>query len=397
MNRNHIALFLFMLTLPSGAMSSGISKPVNVGSKAIGMGGAFVGIADDPTAIYHNPAGIAFLPGRQFEIGFDALVTNENYSPDKLTFASSLTEKAKRELLPVPQFGFVMSKGKIVHFGLGLFFPHGNGVQYHAPSAALANPAGGRIYSTEFSPVLALTVTKNLSIGGSFRVVRISQSLENQVLALGLTIDKLKATGWGAGGAFGALYKPSRYFSIGANWRSKATSTLKGDAALVNFGKKKASLSQVLPMLFSAGIGVSLIEKLTIGLSYDFERNSEVKQIDAALESLGNLTLPQNWKNSHTIHAGAECRIGESFSLRAGYAKDLNASIPDSAMNRVIGDIAAREISAGVAHGWRNYRISAAWNGRFGKRTIASAAANPAAGRYEAFVNLISLSIQKGF
>jgi hypothetical protein len=66
-------------------------------------------------------------------------------------------------------------------------------------------------------------------------------------------------------------------------------------------------------------------------------------------------------------------------------------------MNRVIGDIAAHEISAGFAHSWRNYRISAAWNGRFGKRNISSAAANPAPGQYEAFVNVVSLSIQKGF
>lgn len=33
-----------------------------VGRRALGLGGAFVGLADDPSATFHNPAGLAFLP-----------------------------------------------------------------------------------------------------------------------------------------------------------------------------------------------------------------------------------------------------------------------------------------------------------------------------------------------
>ena len=34
---------------------------IGVGSRPLGMGGAFVGIADDVTAGYYNPAGLANL------------------------------------------------------------------------------------------------------------------------------------------------------------------------------------------------------------------------------------------------------------------------------------------------------------------------------------------------
>ncbi|HHK42921.1 MAG TPA: hypothetical protein ENJ50_10925, partial [Planctomycetaceae bacterium] len=42
----------------------------NPGARARGMGGAFVGLADDATAAYVNPAGIAFLEGMEFSIEY---------------------------------------------------------------------------------------------------------------------------------------------------------------------------------------------------------------------------------------------------------------------------------------------------------------------------------------
>lgn len=39
------------------------------GAVAMGMAGAFVSIANNPTAIFYNPAGIAWLRGTQINIG----------------------------------------------------------------------------------------------------------------------------------------------------------------------------------------------------------------------------------------------------------------------------------------------------------------------------------------
>ena len=43
-----------------------------LGARAEGMGGAFTAVADDPSAIYFNPAGIAFVKGTQLQM--DSLV-----------------------------------------------------------------------------------------------------------------------------------------------------------------------------------------------------------------------------------------------------------------------------------------------------------------------------------
>jgi len=43
---------------------------INVGARAVGMGGAFTGLADDESALYYNPSGIASLEGRRFIAGY---------------------------------------------------------------------------------------------------------------------------------------------------------------------------------------------------------------------------------------------------------------------------------------------------------------------------------------
>ena len=65
-------LFLFIttfsLTLPSRAQVEeiAIGNTFGVGARTMGMGGAFLGIADDSTALYWNPAGLAQI--RKFEL-----------------------------------------------------------------------------------------------------------------------------------------------------------------------------------------------------------------------------------------------------------------------------------------------------------------------------------------
>ena len=58
------ALFLFVaLTASAQAQTFG-----GVGTRAEGMGGAFVAVADDASAVYWNPAGIAM--GATFDVQF---------------------------------------------------------------------------------------------------------------------------------------------------------------------------------------------------------------------------------------------------------------------------------------------------------------------------------------
>ncbi|RKX27711.1 MAG: hypothetical protein DRP45_00385, partial [Candidatus Zixiibacteriota bacterium] len=55
----------------ASAGTSGFSfLKINVGARAVAMGGAFTGLADDESSLYYNPAGIAALEGRRFIAGY---------------------------------------------------------------------------------------------------------------------------------------------------------------------------------------------------------------------------------------------------------------------------------------------------------------------------------------
>ena len=67
-------LVLTMLTLfaVSSLIANGLSLN-SIGPRALGMGGAMVGLADDPTAIYWNPAGLAGQNSSLYAFGTDII------------------------------------------------------------------------------------------------------------------------------------------------------------------------------------------------------------------------------------------------------------------------------------------------------------------------------------
>lgn len=395
--KKHLLFASLALFASTPLLASGLSKPVNVGPKAIGMGGAFVGIADDVTAIYHNPAGISQLKGHNFFLGADTLITDLDYTP-----TGGAKEKLDRQFIPVPSFGYVTDVLKPITLGLGVFFPHGNGGKFGSPSANILNPDEGRIYSMEISPTASWQIIDGLSLGASLRIVRASVNLKNQLVVLSAsplvtdTVDELDVSGWGLAAAVGAFYRPWKEISFGVNWRQKFDKTLEGDVDLATAGEFDATLDQTLPTQINGGIGLYPLDALQIGLGYSFERNSEIDSFDATIETSPTATpvsFPQQWKDSHTVHVGAEYWVCPSFAVRGGYAVDLNASIPDNAINRITADIAAQETSAGVAYKWHNYQVGATWNARFGERSVPNTGANPGHGKYEAFVQAVSLGV----
>jgi hypothetical protein len=62
------ALLLVIASTASAAKYAGEFMYVGAGARALGMGGAFVAIADDATAAYWNPAGLVMLQGSQVQL-----------------------------------------------------------------------------------------------------------------------------------------------------------------------------------------------------------------------------------------------------------------------------------------------------------------------------------------
>ncbi|MDH4158071.1 MAG: PorV/PorQ family protein [candidate division Zixibacteria bacterium] len=75
-----LPLLLAVLTFTAAAFGKEINDnagtsafpflKINVGARAVAMGGAFTGLANDESALYYNPAGIASLEDNRFILGY---------------------------------------------------------------------------------------------------------------------------------------------------------------------------------------------------------------------------------------------------------------------------------------------------------------------------------------
>jgi long-subunit fatty acid transport protein len=63
---------------------------IGIGARAAGMGGAFVAIADDPSAVYWNPAGIARLDDEETNVMLNHLTWPADVSVDQAVLAFKL-------------------------------------------------------------------------------------------------------------------------------------------------------------------------------------------------------------------------------------------------------------------------------------------------------------------
>jgi len=91
-----LAVLIVLVFSATSAMAGGFRLP-EAGAKAMGMGFAFTAQADDPSAIYFNPAGIVQLEGSNFKGGITYVKENGGTftGTTPLTGGATVTETQK--------------------------------------------------------------------------------------------------------------------------------------------------------------------------------------------------------------------------------------------------------------------------------------------------------------
>ena len=82
-----------VLLISVGLFANGLSLN-SIGPKALGMGGAFVGLANDPSAIYWNPAGLTGQ-GNGIHISVADIIPMANY--DMVTYGIEAEAEQNQE------------------------------------------------------------------------------------------------------------------------------------------------------------------------------------------------------------------------------------------------------------------------------------------------------------
>lgn len=131
-----------------------------LGTRALGMGGAFVGVADDATAVYWNPAGLATgaTASGVFEIGGTDVLTDKS-APITAGLAAS---RVSHRIVASTATSFGLSSYRLVM------------TDVRPAPTALDVSAGAltRLSTSHYGLTLLQTVSEGVVIGGTMKLIR---------------------------------------------------------------------------------------------------------------------------------------------------------------------------------------------------------------------------------
>jgi long-chain fatty acid transport protein len=237
-----------------GAFGGGFALS-GVGSKAINMGGAFRGLADDWSAAYWNPAGLTQLEESEVTAMLVGISPRVEYTPDityggvDVGYRNGLTRYPNDKTTFIPDFsGFFKFEGiENYTVGLAVFVPMGLSSEWDlynpTPNMDIRYPYPwydhkATLTVLDIHPTIARSfLDGNLSLGAGFSFQRADVTLKETTLRpSGIPIpheyilidSELNGDGWGFGANFGILYKLSDKLQFGVSGKTSTTLKLEG-------------------------------------------------------------------------------------------------------------------------------------------------------------------------
>jgi long-chain fatty acid transport protein len=149
------------------AFAAGFAIPEQ-GAKATGMANAFVAQADDPSAIYYNAGGLAFLDQRAFALGGTYIRTTKADFHGTNPFPGDGSNGTQKTLSVFPpHLYFVQPINTEWKVGLGIESPYGLTTEWknpdQFPGRFLSTKAALRAF--DINPTIAWQVTPQFGIG----------------------------------------------------------------------------------------------------------------------------------------------------------------------------------------------------------------------------------------
>src|SRR5688572_14432131 len=155
---NALAILVVGLVLPSSGLALGI-RLFDHDAFATARGDAFVATANNPSAIYYNPAGITQLPGHNVRGGVNVINLDVGFE------GFSRNADIKSEFIPIPGFFYSYSMEKLpLSFGVGYYMPFGLSLEWPEDGPFRTTTTHGEFMDHTVAGVVAWKVTKTLSI-----------------------------------------------------------------------------------------------------------------------------------------------------------------------------------------------------------------------------------------
>jgi long-subunit fatty acid transport protein len=341
---------------PALVRAGGYDTPMLYSARHMGMGGTAIGFVEDPSALFHNPAGLGQV--RRFSVlgDFSLLLGGLRASPDT-TPGTPRDIESEPTVAPMFLLGGAYRLTDWLVAGLGVYPIASAGATYEYDGIVGRTEDRTRLVFIEASPGLAVNLPGRVRLGVGYRITYVNLQRfkgwkpEDR---RGFDFD-LSGFNW-LGFRVGAQWQPVEGLQVGAVYRHKVTTTVKNDSGWAAAQYVDVSTEFLLPSKMGAGARYDLGDLgLALDLEYLFNGQNEGSPLSGT--TVANEFSPAmpaevpnvfRWKNALTVRTGVEYRLlppepqaqsqeqsqAQSrakgrLALRLGYVFDAETTNPD--------------------------------------------------------------------
>jgi long-subunit fatty acid transport protein len=327
------------------ARAGGYDTPMLYSARHMGMGGTAIGYVQDPSGLFHNPAGLGQIERGQVIGDFSLLVGGIHASPS----AASAGQDIDSETTVAPFFlvGGAYRVHPMLTLGVGVFPIASAGATYKYGVGNFQDST--ELFFLETTPAIAFNPLPNLRLGLGYRMtyVHLSRYQGNPDSGTNPIID-FKLSGWNFSGLrAGVQWSALPWLELGAVFRSMVNTKVTnshGIALLTEYTDISTHFKLPAKLGFGARVDFDRFHvpgSLAVDYEYAFNSQNKGDPLQGTPPASGGITSVPNifeWRNSSTVRVGAEYRILhdnaanlDRVPLRVGYVFDsqvANATYP---------------------------------------------------------------------
>jgi len=382
--RKNLAIIctVFILIVNSSLVQGSGFRIFDQSASGTAQSNAFTAQADDPSAVYYNPAGMTQLENLQISIGtvlIGGTISFRNASGQTTTGdlggsvafppPSSFYLTANLKDLGIKAFGDLTA-------GIAIISPFGLLIRYPTNGPFSTSVTSAAFPLVDYKPTLAYKFNKKFSVGVGLDIYTFfnflgeghAEAKLNSPGVGGLPTfpTPLEITGRDTAVGFNAsfMYTPFRnaddkpLVNVGFVYRSGFSLDLKGQFLVNGAVAADAVSTSKMPQIFTGGIALWPVRdgdhEWKLELDVDYTDWNSLGNTDVRLSSGATLPFPRNWQGAFITMIGTEYKWLSleklpdwELALRGGYWYGENA-IPDETFSPTVPDANNHLVSAGI-------------------------------------------------
>jgi len=350
-------------------------------ARGLVLGAGLTATADDPSAVFYNPAGITQLKGMQTMVGVTAInpgLTVATVGEFTIALTPTITGTTSRQtdmennwFFP-PHAYFTQQINDRFSWGLGLFSRFGLGTEFPLTWPGRYNSTKATIQSLELNPNIAFKINDQLSVAAGLSAMWFNANLQRMLDTRGVppavgggadTHFELDGDSWGWGFNLAVHYKPCDWFSAGISYRSRVEQELEGDVKVsrqipaVNIVNMSGEADIKLPSEIFAGVAFKPLKTLTIGGGIYWTEWSTYDQLEVRFARPFGPTgatssrSVKDWDDVFRYMIGVEWNVTPNWDLRLSYAFD-ESPVVDAHIDYILPDSDRHQFTIGG--GWHS-------------------------------------------